>query len=174
VISVRLKILLTTLALAGTLASHAGAVTKIRRAAVLELAIVAEMNDVRRDRGLTPLQRSPELNAAATAHSLEMARHGYFAHRSADGTVFWIRVRRFYGYGDSTVWSVGENLLWTAVDLDAERVVQWWLRSPAHRDVLFEEKWRDIGLAALEVSDAPGFYRGRDVTLVTANFGARR
>jgi hypothetical protein len=35
-------------------------------------------------------------------------------------------------------------------------------------------RWRDIGLSAVHLTAAPGTYGGREVTIVTADFGVRR
>jgi hypothetical protein len=35
-------------------------------------------------------------------------------------------------------------------------------------------RWREIGLSAVHVMTAPGTYGGREVTIVTTDFGVRR
>jgi hypothetical protein len=35
-------------------------------------------------------------------------------------------------------------------------------------------RWREIGVAAVHEPDAPGVYEGREVTIVTTDFGVRR
>jgi uncharacterized protein YkwD len=45
--------------------------------------------------------------------------------------------------------------------------------SPPHRENLLSREWREIGIAAIHFSSAPGEYEGRPVTIVTADFGAR-
>jgi uncharacterized protein YkwD len=49
-----------------------------------------------------------------------------------------------------------------------------WLRSRPHRRNLLTPRWREIGLSAVHVAAAPGFFGGRTVTIVTADFGVRR
>jgi uncharacterized protein YkwD len=49
-----------------------------------------------------------------------------------------------------------------------------WLNSPEHRKILLTARWREIGLAAVHVTSASGTYGGREVTIVTADFGVRR
>jgi uncharacterized protein YkwD len=169
---IRPKAVLCVLSIALVLVATAGAV-KMRRAPALENALVSEVNDLRRQQGLPPVRPSPQLRAAAAHHSREMGANGYFAHNSADGTVFWVRIRRFYDYGHARKWQVGENLAWTTGNLSAGRLVQMWLDSPPHREILLSAKWREVGLGAVKVEDAPGFYLGRDVTVITADFGVR-
>jgi uncharacterized protein YkwD len=140
----------------------------------LERSVLAEVNALRRSRGLVPLRLSPQLSAAAQAHSATMARHGFFRHESADGSAFWQRVRRYYRAGGYGYWSVGENLLWSSPNVDARGALRMWLNSPSHRRTLLTAEWREIGLGAVHVAAAPGAFGGREVTILTADFGVRR
>ena len=79
------------------------------------------MNRFRVAHGLVPLRESAALDRSARQHSLEMGRLGYFDHSSADGTVFWRRIRRYYTAKDYSYWAVGENLVWRAPSLSAGR-----------------------------------------------------
>lgn len=138
----------------------------------LETQVLAELNAVRRSHGLVPLKLSRPLAAAADAHSRAMGTHGFFKHESKDGSAFWLRVKRFYGQGRNT-WSVGENLLWSTPGLDARAAVEMWMKSPGHRKNILTARWREIGLSAISVASAPGFFAGRDVVLITTDFGVR-
>ena len=140
----------------------------------LERGVLAAINDFRARHHLAPLRPSRNLLAAADAHSLAMARRGFFAHESADGSAFWKRVRRFYTDRGFARWSVGENLLWSSPDVDAAGALQMWLASPPHRRNLLTPDWREIGLSAVHVAAAPGVYEGRETTILTADFGTRR
>ena len=102
-----------------------------------------------------------------------MAAQGYFAHESADGSAFWKRIQRFYTSSPWRSWSVGENLLWSSPDVDAQGALQLWLNSPEHRANLLAPSWREIGVSALHVAAAPGTFHGLDVTIVTTDFGVR-
>ena len=139
----------------------------------LQSRVLVNLNRVRAQHGLAPLRPSPKLNAAASQHSREMARVGYFSHSSADGSAFWRRIQRFYssdGYGS---WSVGENLLWSSPAVDAARAIKMWMGSPEHRANLLNPSWREVGLSAVHSDSAPGTYHGLGVTIMTADFGAR-
>jgi uncharacterized protein YkwD len=139
----------------------------------LQSGILVDLNRVRAQHGLVPLRPSTKLNAAASQHSREMARVGYFSHNSADGSAFWRRIQRFYmssGYGS---WSVGENLLWSSPDVDATGAIKMWMGSPEHRANILNPSWREVGLSAVHSDSAPGTYHGLGVTIVTADFGAR-
>lgn len=166
-------------AVVGLAAASAGAGTSEGQARAvatrpdLSRAILAEVNALRADRGLRPLRASSPLRRAAERHSLDMASRGYFSHNSADGSTFSERVRRFYPSRGYREWRVGENLLWASPDVDPARAVRLWLQSPSHRRILLAANWREAGLSAVHAGAASGQYGGLEVTIVTANFGAR-
>lgn len=140
----------------------------------LVVALVHEINDVRRERGLKPFVTSAKLSAAAAQHTREMGVVGYFEHESADSTAFWKRVERWYPSKGWRSWSVGENLLYSSPDITASEGVELWMNSPPHRANLLNRTWREIGISAIHFDDAPGEYDGQPVTIVTADFGVRR
>jgi uncharacterized protein YkwD len=103
-----------------------------------------------------------------------MASRGYFSHSSANGSSFDRRIERFYRSSGKRYWSVGENLLWSSPDVDPVAALDMWLKSPAHRKVMLTARWREVGLSAVHVASAPGTFGGREVTIITADFGVRR
>lgn len=141
--------------------------------AALELSIVGRINQIRRSHGLRGLRHNRRLGAAADYHSRDMARRGYFEHESANGTAFWRRIERFYPSRGFRSWTVGENLLWGSDTYGASFAVREWMNSPPHRANILSRDWREVGIGAVTVASAPGEYRGRRVTIVTADFGAR-
>jgi uncharacterized protein YkwD len=167
------------IAVVAMLAVPAGAGTDdARRTAVsgradLNRSILAEMNALRVRKGLRPLRVSKALKLAARVHSTNMARGGFFAHESANGTEFWKRLELFYRSSGYRSWRVGENLLWASPDVGAKQALRLWLKSPRHRQILLKPEWRDVGLAAVHAPSAPGAFRGLAVTIVTADFGLR-
>jgi uncharacterized protein YkwD len=142
--------------------------------AVLESAVVARINAVRRSHGLRPLRHNSRLAAAADFHSRDMGRRGYFEHDSANGTAFWRRIERFYPSRGFRSWTVGENLLWGTDRYGAAFAVREWMNSPPHRENILSRDWREVGIGAAFFASAPGEYHGRAVTIVTADFGSRR
>ena len=156
----------------GALATTSPART-VRAADQLESRVLVELNAVRRAHGLVPLRLSRPLAAAADAHSRAMATHGFFEHSSRDGSAFWERVKRFYRPGKRGGWSVGENLLWSTTGIEARRAVELWMKSPAHRRNILTARWREIGLSAVTTQSAPGVFAGRDVVIITTDFGVR-
>jgi uncharacterized protein YkwD len=139
----------------------------------LEQGVLSDINALRKQHGLAPLRLSASLSAAARQHSSEMAARGYFSHSSANGSSFDKRIARYYPVGGSHYWSVGENLLWSSPDVDAGGALDMWWNSPEHRKNMLTARWREIGLSAVHVPAAPGTYGGREVTIVTTDFGVR-
>ena len=139
----------------------------------LESQVLGELNAIRGAHGLRPLRLSAPLSAAADSHSRAMGTFGFFEHTSLDGSAFWKRIQRFYGPGSNGSWSVGENLLWSTTGLDASRALKLWMASPGHRKNILTARWLEVGLSAVTVQAAPGVYGGRDVVIVTTDFGVR-
>ncbi len=142
-------------------------------AAQLQTALVDQLNAVRAARGLVRLRVSPALTTAANVHSMQMAKRGYFSHNSASGASFSQRIAYFYPARGYRTWAVGENLLWGSPDVGAVRAVKLWLASPPHRANLLNPRWRQVGVAAVHSTSAPGVYHNAPATIVTADFGAR-
>ena len=92
---------------------------------------VQMLNAMRAQQGVAPLSYAPRLEAAARAHALDMARHGYFAHTGRDGSGVGDRVRA-QGYR----WCyVAENLAKGQGDLT--QVMRGWAQSaPQYRNMM--------------------------------------
>jgi uncharacterized protein YkwD len=144
------------------------------QASGLDLALLAQLNQIRSEHGLVPLTTSPGLDAAALEHTRDMVGHGYFAHSSADGTPFWRRIALYYPQSRYAYWSVGENLFWASGPATAADGLQAWMRSPAHRANILDPTWRQVGIASLSAAHAPGAFAGLDVTVITTDFGVRK
>jgi uncharacterized protein YkwD len=166
----------TTAANAGDTAgwnSAAGGTERVTVLPRLEARLLTQINDLRRGEGLAPLRASPALAAAAHEQSLSMAEHGFFGHDSFSGAPFWKRVETRYPKPQDGAWRVGENLVWSSPRLSARQALELWLTSPPHRLNLLTAVWREVGIAAVHASSAPGIFSGQDVTILTADFGVR-
>lgn len=139
----------------------------------LDLGVLAQLNIVRVEHRLAPFQANGGLNGAATQHSTEMATDGYFAHSSADGSLFWRRLLQYFPRTGTASWSVGENLFWTSGAVDPRRVVARWMASPDHRSNILNPNWREIGISSISESAAPGAFDNLDVVIITTDFGGR-
>src|SRR3954466_14689031 len=105
----------------------------IQRVAPLETQVLAKINAIRAGHGLRPLRLSTSLSAAATQHSDQMARLGFFSHDSAGGGSMGTRVGHYYSSRGHRSWAVGENLLWSSPTIDADRALDLWMHSSGHR-----------------------------------------
>lgn len=100
------------------------------------------VNLERTDEGLPPVVRNPALEKIADDYACRMITEGFFGHTDpADG----------YGPGDRAVigkyafYAVGENL--AAGQQTPAEVMRVWMESPAHRDIILDEKWNDVGIS---------------------------
>ena len=143
-----------------------------KRTAAGPKGIIDALNQARAANGLPALADSRALAAAARAHAASMARRGYFAHDSADGTPFWRRVAAFYPVGGFARWQVGETLYWSRPGPSAAGVVAAWLGSPEHRDILLGD-WAQVGVGIVGVPSAPGVFGGQATVIAVADFGLR-
>jgi uncharacterized protein YkwD len=164
----------TAAAFASATGARAAAEREARPSGTRAQRVLTEVNEVRVQHALVPLRLSADLTAAATEHSWEMARAGYFGHDALGGLSVAARLARYYSSAGHDFWSIGENLAWGSPNLGAARTLREWLRSPPHRENLFAQEWREIGIGAVHVGSAPGIYRGAPVTIVTVDFGVRR
>ncbi len=139
----------------------------------LDLGILYRINSIRVSHRLARVSLSTSLEASAALHSREMARTGLFQHASPDGSPFWKRIKRYYPAAGFSNWDVGENLLWWSPDTTAAHAVSAWLASPPHRKILLDPRYRQVGIAAIHDTTAPGAFHDLETTIVTADFGAR-
>jgi len=169
----RIALLAALTVLAGPATGSARPQGAVSPSGSVQAALVRQMNALRAAHGLSRLQLSPALNAAAAVHSTQMARMGYFSHNSANGQSFSQRVASYYPSRGYRSWTVGENLVYGSPDLGAARALRLWLASPPHRANLLNPRWHELGLSAVHATSAPGVYGGSPATIVTADFGAR-
>jgi uncharacterized protein YkwD len=171
----RFAIALAALAVTGLLAASGLATSSSEKSlGTLNHQVLASVNKFRSAHGLRALRESRSLDRSARQHSLEMGRDGYFGHSSADGTVFWRRIRHYYRARHSSYWSVGENLVWASPSLSAAKAMSLWIGSPPHLKNLLTSQWRQIGVSAVSVDHAPGVYHGLHAIIITTDFGVRR
>jgi uncharacterized protein YkwD len=168
----RLLLTLTCIVAALGAAGAAAAPERTHNAGIAG-TLVDRINTFRAQHGLAPVRPAPSLRLAALHHTREQITHGVFSHHSPDGSSFGDRIARFYGQHGYSRWSVGETLLNGPPSLSPDAAVRAWLASPSHRRILLDPEWRDIGIVALEAERAPGAFGGRDVVVITSDFGRR-
>src|SRR5919198_3726730 len=142
----RVLVVLVASAVLGALAPAASSAphsTAIGGRSALERAIGRELNRVRIAQELKPLRFGDGLRAAAAQHSRSMLEQGYFEHESADGSSFDARIKHFYSDRGWQSWAVGETLLSSSAEIGAREVVETWLDSPPHREVILSPVYRE-------------------------------
>jgi uncharacterized protein YkwD len=87
-----------------------------------------------------PLRLSARLDAAALAHSRDMARHSRMSHQGTDGSTPAVRATRA-----EYAWRVvGENV--AAGPTTPDEVMQGWLASPHHCENLMDPRFTELGV----------------------------
>jgi uncharacterized protein YkwD len=153
--------------LAATIAIPAAAFAGPARIDNRERAIVHGINHQRAKYGLAPVKVSRRLSRAADFHSWEMLDANYFAHNSRDGGPFDERVRRY-----ANKRALGEALAFLGGGCgrgSAHRIVQMWMNSPPHREILLSGSYRRIG-----IGKRTGSLGSTKACVVTADFGSKR
>jgi uncharacterized protein YkwD len=118
-----------------------------------EAGIIRALNNARASHGLPRLRTNPALARAAGAHSRTMRRTNTMGHGD-----FSRRVRRYVRSS-----KVGENLAWMS-GCNATAIVNMWLNSAPHREVMLSRSFKRIGVGR----------SGSRKCYVTADFASAR
>lgn len=128
----------------------------------LEAGLLAEVNAVRAQHHLIPLQRSPALDAVARRHSADMARRAYFSHETPEGRN---PVDRIFEAGVDGFTLAAENLGRTDRGDPNRAIVQGWLHSPDHRRNLLTPPFNTTGIGIARASDGSFLYTQIYITI---------
>jgi uncharacterized protein YkwD len=129
--------------------------------AALEAHLFDQVNAVRAQHHLIPLQRSTDLDSVARNHSDDMARRNYLSHTSPEGTNPVDRIQQGIASGFTLA---AENLGKTnRADPNREIVVNW-LASPDHRRNLLAPPFNTTGIGIARASDGSLIYTQLYVT----------
>ncbi len=104
------------------------------------------VNDRRSDSGLRRVEENAVLNAVATAHARDLVDHNYLSHIGRDGSTPEDRARAG-GYNPRYI---GENL--ARGTNSGSAVVDGWMNSPKHRDILLAPEAEDFGLGRVSTT----------------------
>ncbi|MEK7127378.1 MAG: CAP domain-containing protein [Patescibacteria group bacterium] len=117
-------------------------------------------NEKRMENGAEILTYNDKLANAAAAKAADMFAAQYWAHTSPTGRDPWSFI---INAGYSYLYA-GENL---ARDFaDSKGVVEAWMKSPTHRENLLNDRYKEVGFAAVN-----GKYGTYETTLVIQMFG---
>ncbi len=111
----------------------------------LEADIESQINGIREDHALVPLNRHEGLGAIARTYSCRMGAEDFFAHESPEGETVADRVEE----AGIAVQVVGENLAWlSGIAEPATSAVEGWMESEGHRENILMEEYRETGVGA--------------------------
>lgn len=135
----RASILAVALVVSGGAAQAQSAAGDLNGA--LEDSVLSLINQQRALQGLFPVLLDLGLDAAAEAHSLDMASTPCFQHDSCDGTNWANRVQSYY----TVPAAIGEII--AAGYSTPEAVVDAWMNSPGHRANILNGSFKVAGVA---------------------------
>lgn len=164
------RVVLASVATALVIATPARADTLTPARSTPALSVLRLLNAARAERGRPPLRRDRRLARVARRHSRDMVVHRYFAHESRTGERPAVRIARSGWMRGRRRWTVGENLAWgSGARADPPSIVAAWLRSPAHRRVLLDARFRVAGIGVAPGTPGAGAPGG---LTYTADFGS--
>ncbi|MBF2073648.1 MAG: CAP domain-containing protein [Synechococcales cyanobacterium C42_A2020_086] len=111
--------------------------------AEMELQVRQQINQIRQEQGLRPLENNEELAQVARNYSRRMAEQDFFSHTGPDGDTPAERVQSagiFY-------FMVGENLFTgTNIPQPVPAAVEGWMNSQGHRENILRPEYRETGI----------------------------
>jgi uncharacterized protein YkwD len=124
-----------------------------------EIAIVREINRVRRAHHLRGVRLATPLARVARRHSSLMLKYDALSHSSFDGSSFSTRLQRAgkrRQYGETLAWAP------SGAGVSARVLLGLWMHSAPHRAVLMNGRLRRVGVG--RVFGAMGGQRGNAIT----------
>ena len=120
--------------------------------ASFESTLLGLINAERQPQGLQPYNLQSQLQAAARAHSTDMACNNFLSHTGSDGSSVRDRIAR---QGYSWSWA-GENIYATGNTSSSapQQAFDWWMNSAPHRANLLSPNYIDIGLGYMYRADS--------------------
>jgi uncharacterized protein YkwD len=119
--------------------------------------VITLLNRARVNRGLLPLGRSGELDAAAQAHSVDMVLHHYLDHTGSDGSEPQARADAAgYHVPPRSAFIVVEVI--SAISAEPQGPVSWWLGDALHARVVLNPRWREVGAGYAQGGDYGNYW----------------
>ena len=115
----------------------------------LEQEVLAQINQIRAQHGLSVLEPDPRLQRAAAHHSTDMAVSRCFQHDDCDGGRWSERIQAHYPRAQR----IAENI--AAGQDSAGAVVEGWMRSDVHRANILRPEWRGTGISLVSLPGSP-------------------
>ena len=125
------------------------------------------LNEERAAGGVPALRYDPRLEAAAQAHSDDMARRRFFEHDTPEGVEPYQRMLAA-GYPATNAFT-GENIAWgQGAESSPAEIHDSWMRSPPHREALLHPGYLEVGVGVALAAPRGG--RPKSATYTT-DFG---
>jgi uncharacterized protein YkwD len=102
--------------------------------------VVQLINQARTNAGLAALTVSPELMAAAQAHSEDMACYSLRSHTGSDGSSV---AQRIAAAGYASSYSL--EMIYGGYGAYPQTAFDWWMNDPTHHAVIFNAQVKEIG-----------------------------
>lgn len=115
----------------------------------LEQEVLAQINQIRAQHGLSVLAPDPRLQQAAAHHSTDMAVSRCFQHDDCDGGRWSERIQAHYPHAQR----IAENI--AAGQDSAGAVVEGWMSSEVHRANILRPEWRGTGISLVSLPGSP-------------------
>ena len=126
----------------------------------LEHEALIRINKARQTNNLPPLNEVDEIVRAAFGHSQDMAARESISHAGSDGSDPGQRIKRA-----NYDWKIHGEIVAFGFET-ADAVVDAWMNSPTHRDVILTRRFDDFGAGPARAKNGTTYW--------TVNFGSRR
>lgn len=121
-----------------------------------EHAVFELINKQRTANGLNPLLWNDDVAKIARIHSENMANLKFFDHKGLDGSMV---NNRADAVGLSKWRSIGENIAYNRGFANPlEFAVEGWMKSPAHRKNIFNDRWQESGIGIAIMADGNYYF----------------
>jgi uncharacterized protein YkwD len=114
----------------------------------VDAATLCLVNRLRKGHGLRSLRANRELRRVAASQVVAMVRRDYFSDVRPTGQtpLSLVAITRYPAH--AAEFAVGQNIAWgTGSDTTPAHIVQEWLASPPHREIMLSGEYRDAGVA---------------------------
>jgi uncharacterized protein YkwD len=114
----------------------------------VDAATLCLINRLRSAHGLRSLRANRELRHVASSQVDTMVRRDYFADDRPTGQtpLSLVAITRYPVHSDG--FAVGQNIAWgTGSDTTPAHIVEEWMASPPHREIMLSGEYRDAGVA---------------------------